>query len=131
MKRVTICFIIFFLVGLWSSAFAIEVIPEMRECMHSHGSKEAYRVVIQKYASPSIANQAMGLLIIKEPYVTKADHEGQKICYTVAGIATETVTEAPVDFVQTYRVCWEKSRIVFFSPLGTKRVTPEPVSFRK
>jgi len=131
MKRVAICFITFFIFGLYSHAFAIDVIPEMKECMHSHGSQEGYRAVIQKYADQTIVNQAMGLLIIKEPYITSAKKEGQKTCYTVEGVTVATVTEVPNDSVQTYKVCWENSRIIFFSPLGAKRVTPEPISLRK
>ena len=124
MKRTTICFIIYFIFGMWGHVFAMEVIPEMRECMRSHGSQKEYRAVIQKYADPIIVNKAMGLLIIKEPYITKADREGQKICYTVEGVTVETSTEIPSDIVQTYRVCWENRRIVSFSPEGAKKGIP-------
>jgi hypothetical protein len=121
MKRTTICFIIYLLFGMWGHAFAMEVIPEMRECMRSHGSQKEYKSVIQKYADPAIVNQAMGLLIIKEPYITNADREGQKICYTVEGVTVETATEIPRDIVQTYKACWENRRIVSFTPLGAKK----------
>ena len=131
MKKITVCIVTLFLFGIWGHAFAMDIIPQMKECMRSHGSQEQYRPVIQKYADPAIANDAMGLLIVKEPYITRADKEGQAICYTVAGVAVATVTEAPYDVVQTYGVCWEHGRIVSFSPLGAERVTPEPLSFER
>jgi hypothetical protein len=53
------------------------VIPEMKECMRSHTTPTEYEAVIKKYADPGIIRQAMGLLVLKEPYVVKTEKKVQ------------------------------------------------------
>lgn len=98
---------------------ADEVIPQMRECMKAHGSQQEYLAALKKYCDPGIIQQAMGLLVIKNPYVVKTDKEGEAVCYTVEGTTVETSSEIPADMTQTYRVCWGNGRVIslqFFGP---------------
>jgi len=96
------------------------VIPEMQECMQSHGSQEQYAAVLKKYCDPGIMRQAMGLLVIKKPYVIRTEQNGPMVCYTVEGTAVETSSELPADTTQTYNVCWESGRIVSLEFYGAK-----------
>lgn len=96
------------------------VIPEMRECMQSHGSPEQYEAVLKKYCDPGIIRRAMGLLVIKNPYVIKSEPRGNGICYTVEGRTVETSSEIPSDVIQTYNVCWEGGRVVSLEFYGAK-----------
>jgi hypothetical protein len=111
----------------WATA---GVIPEMEECMRSHTTPEEYAAVLEKYCDAGIIRQAMGLLVIKEPYVLKTEQEGPRVCYTVEGTTIGTSSEMPSDVTQTYKVCWENSRVVsleFFGPKSRvqKEVIPE------
>jgi hypothetical protein len=108
------------LVGLAWANPGPGVIPEMQECMQSHGSQEQYTAVLKKYCDPSIMRQAMGLLVIKKPYVIKTEQKGPMVCYTVEGIVVETSSELPADTTQTYNVCWESGRIVSLEFYGAK-----------
>ena len=56
------------------------VIPEMEECMRSHTTPQEYEAVIKKNADPGIIRQAMGMLVIKEPYVLASEQKGSVIC---------------------------------------------------
>lgn len=96
------------------------VIPEMQECMESHGSQAQYAAVLQKYCDPGLMRQAMGLLVIKKPYVVKTEQKGPAVCYTVEGTAVETSAEFPADTAQTYNVCWESGRIASLEFYGAK-----------
>lgn len=96
------------------------VIPEMQECMQSHGSQAQYAAVLKKYCDPGIMRQAMGLLVIKKPYVIKSEQKGQAVCYTVEGTTEETSSEMPADTTQTYNVCWENGRVVSLEFYGAK-----------
>ena len=96
------------------------VIPEMQECMESHGSQAQYAAVLQKYCDPGLMRQAMGLLVIKKPYVIKTEQRGPAVCYTVEGDTVETSREIPADATQTYNVCWENRRIVSLEFYGVK-----------
>lgn len=101
-----------------------EIIPEMRECMQSHDSKEKYAGVIAKYADPGLIRRAMGLLVIKEPSVIGVERDGAAITYTVQGRTVGTSSEIPADTVQVYRVGWKGGRIIsleFLGPAATKR----------
>jgi hypothetical protein len=101
----------FCIVGFLSSAvFSEEIIPEMKECMRSHDSPEVYQRVLQKYCDPGIIRQAMGLLVIKEPYVMK--------------------TEIPSDVTQTYKVCWVNRRVISLEFLG-RQIEERKKSFLK
>jgi hypothetical protein len=92
----------------------------MQECMESHGSQAQYAAVLQKYCDPGLMRQAMGLLVIKKPYVVKTEQKGPAVCYTVEGTAVETSAEFPADTTQTYNVCWESGRIVSLEFYGAK-----------
>jgi len=94
------------------------IIPEMQECMQSHGSPELYRKVLQKYCGNDIIRRAMSLLVIKDPYVIKTEKVGTAIYYTVQGTTVETSNEIPKDTTQVYRVCWERGRIVSLKFIG-------------
>jgi hypothetical protein len=99
-----------------------EIIPQMRECMRSHTTPQEYEAVIKKYADPGIIRQAMGLLVIKEPYVVKTKKEGSVTTYTVEGITVGTSSEIPADVVQMYRVSWEGGKIISLELMGPKKV---------
>jgi hypothetical protein len=109
-----------FLVGLASANPGPGIIPEMLECMQSHGSQAQYAAVLQKYCDPGIMRQAMGLLVIKKPYVIKTEQKGPMVCYTVEGVTEETSREIPADTTQTYHVCWESRRVVSLEFYGSK-----------
>ena len=96
-----------------------EIIPEMRECMGAHESREKYETVLKKYCDPGIIRQAMALLVIKAPYVIKTQKNDGVITYTVKGRTIGTSSEIPADTTQTYRVSWKGGRVValeFISP---------------
>jgi len=97
------------------------VIPEMEECMRSHTTPQEYAAVIKKYADPSIIRQAMGLLVLKGPYVVKTEKEGPITTYTVEGITVGTSSEIPSDVVQVYKVGWENKKIVSIEFKGLKK----------
>jgi hypothetical protein len=105
--------------GAWANP-GPGIIPEMLECMQSHGSQAQYAAALQKYCDPGIMRQAMGLLVIKKPYVIKAEQNGAMVCYTVEGVTVETSREIPADATQTYNVCWENRRIVSLEFYGAK-----------
>ena len=84
----------------------------MKECMRSHTTPREYEAVIKKYADPGIIRQAMGLLVIKEPYVVKTEKEGSVTTYTVEGITVGTSSEIPADVVQVYKVGWKNGKII-------------------
>ncbi|MFO7707336.1 MAG: hypothetical protein R6V84_04120 [Desulfobacterales bacterium] len=109
----------FFVCTAWAGP-APGIIPEMRECMQSHGSQAQYAAVLQKYCDPGIMRQAMGLLVIKKPYVIKTEQKGPVVCYTVEGTTEGTSSEMPADTTQTYNVCWENGRIVSLEFYGAK-----------
>jgi len=95
------------------------VIPEMQECMRAHTTPQEYAAVLKKYCDPGIIRQAMGLLVIKEPYVLKTEQEGSVICYAVEGTTIGTSSEIPSDVTQVYKVCWDQNRVIsleFFGP---------------
>lgn len=101
-----------------------EIIPEMRECMQSHDSQEKYARVIEKYADPGIIRRAMGLLVIKEPSVTRVERDGPMIMYTVQGRTVGTSSEIPGDTLQAYRVGWKGGRIISLEFLGATTKAP-------
>jgi hypothetical protein len=109
-----------FLAGLAWANPGSGVIPEMRECMESHGSQTQYAAALQKYCDPGILRQAMGLLVIKKPYVIKTEEKGSVVCYTVEGTTEGTSSELPADTTQTYNVCWEKGRVISLEFYGAK-----------
>jgi hypothetical protein len=109
-----------FLAGLAWANPGPGIIPEMLECMQSHGSQAQYAAALQKYCDPGILRQAMGLLVIKKPYVIKAEQNGPMMCYTVEGVTEETSREIPDDSTQTYHVCWESGRVVSLAFYGAK-----------
>jgi hypothetical protein len=103
-----------------SNALAVDdVIPQMRECMAAHSSQQKYLAALQKYCDPGIIRQAMGLLVIKNPYVVQTEKQGGAVCYTVEGTTVETSSEIPADLTQVYKVCWANGRVTsleFFGP---------------
>ncbi len=104
---------------------AAEVIPPMKECMAAHGSPQEYLAVLKKYSDPGIIQQAMGLLVIKNPSVVQTETSGSAVCYTVEGTLVETSREIPSDATQVYKVCWENGKIAsleFFGPKGRPAV---------
>jgi len=118
---------VLFVVITATSVCAVDVIPEMRECMRSHGSQAEYLPVISKYADPGIVRQAMGLLILREPYVTKAEERDGTVCYTVEGITVGTSSELPSDIVQVYEACWKDGRVVGLKFYGAKKTRSDDV----
>jgi len=95
------------------------ILPEMQECMRSHGSQEEFASVLKKYCDSDIIRSAMACLVIKDPHVVETKKEGSVICYTVEGATVETAHEFPSDIVQVYKVCWGKGKVVslqFFGP---------------
>jgi hypothetical protein len=121
MKRIAwIIFLSYFLMGLAWANPGPSIIPEMKECMESHGSQAQYAAVLKKYCDPGIIRQAMGLLVIKKPYVIKTEQKGPMVCYTVEGTTEETSHEMPADTTQTYNVCWESGRVVSLEFYGPK-----------
>jgi hypothetical protein len=126
MKTLRYIFVLLIILGSAKWAFS-GVIPEMEECMRAHTTPKAYEAVIKKYADPGIIRQAMGLLVIKEPYVLKAEQEGSQICYLVEGITVGTSSEIPADVTQVYRVCWDHGRIVLLEFFGPKSRIHEDV----
>jgi len=107
----------FFLVGFDQE----NVIPEMRECMQSHGSQHEYTKALEKYCDPGIIRRAMGLLVIKNPYVIDTQVVGDVTCYTVEGTTIGTSSEIPSDITQTYKVCWENKKVVSLEFYGPKK----------
>ena len=67
--------------------------------MRSHTTPKEYTAVLIKYCDPGIIRQAMGLLVIKEPYVLKTEQEGSLMCYTVEGTTVGTSSEIPSDVI--------------------------------
>ena len=119
MKTVLACMtMLLTLTGLVSAGPS--VIPEMLECMQAHGSQEQYRTVLEKYCDPGIIRKAMGLLVIKDPYVLKADQTGDTVCYLVEGTTVGTSSEIPSDITQTYKVCWQQGRVKSLEFFGAK-----------
>ena len=74
--------------------------------------------MLEKYSDPGIIRRAMGLLVIKEPSVTRVERDGPVITYTVQGRTVGTSTEIPADTVQVYRVGWKGGRIISLEFLG-------------
>ena len=103
------------------------VIPEMEECMRSHTTPQEYEAVIEKYADPGIIRQAMGLLVIKEPYVLETEQKGSVICYTVEGTTVGTSSEIPSDVTQVYKACWDHGRIISLEFFGPKSRIPDEI----
>ena len=121
MKRIgLVTFLSCFLISLAWANPEPGIISEMQECMQSHGSQAQYAAVLQKYCDPGIMRQAMGLLVIKKPYVIKTEQKGPMVCYTVEGVTEETSREIPADAAQTYNVCWENRRVVSLEFYGAK-----------
>jgi len=121
MRRIVwILFFSYFLMGLAWASPGTGIIPEMKECMESHGSQAQYAAVLQKYCDPGIIRQAMGLLVIRKPYVIKTEQKGPMVCYTVEGTMEETSQEMPADTTQTYNVCWKSGRVVSLEFYGSK-----------
>ena len=118
MKGLRLLIVLLMILG--SAGWAVSgVIPEMKECMRSHTTPQEYEAVLKKYCDPGIIRQAMGLLVIKEPYVLKTEQEGSVICYTVEGTTIGTSSEIPSDVTQVYKVCWDQKRVIsleFFGP---------------
>ena len=114
------------LVGLAWANPGPGVIPEMQECMQSHGSQEQYTAVLKKYCDPGIIRQAMGLLVIKDPYVVKTEKRGPVITYTVEGRTVGTSSEIPSDVLQVYQVRWKNARMVSLEFLGPKKAMGKP-----
>jgi hypothetical protein len=118
----TVSFLITILLVLSAGGQAVcKIIPEMEECMRSHTTPEEYEAVIKKYADPGIIRQAMGLLVIRNPYVLETEQKGSAVCYTVEGITVGTASEIPSDIVQVYKACWRDGRIVSLEFYGPKR----------
>ncbi len=65
--------------------------------------------------------KAMGLLVIKTPYVVKTEKKGPVITYTVEGRTVETSSELPADTLQRYTVSWKNGRVVALNFLGPKK----------
>jgi hypothetical protein len=103
-----------------------EIIPQMRECLRSHGSQKEYEAVLKKYCDPGIMRKAMGLLVIKAPYVVKTEKKGSTITYIVEGQTIDTSSEIPADTVQKYRVSWKNGRMIAIDFLGSKKPTTPP-----
>ncbi|OPY08577.1 MAG: hypothetical protein A4E68_01165 [Syntrophaceae bacterium PtaB.Bin095] len=113
MKRVMFMAIMgYCLAGLAWAGPVTGIIPEMQECMQSHSTPAEYEAVLKKYSDPGLIRRAMGLLVIKKPYVVKTEQKGEMVCYTVEGTTVETSYELPADTTQTYNVCWKNRRIV-------------------
>jgi len=77
--------------------------------------------VLKKYCDPGIMRKAMGLLVIKTPYVVKTEKKGPVITYTVEGRTVETSSELPADTLQRYTVSWKNGRVVALNFLGPKK----------
>ncbi len=121
MKRIFYIMVVScFLSGLAWANPGPGVIPEMQECLQSHGSQAQYAAVLHKFCDPGIMRQAMGLLVIKKPYVIKTEQKNAGVCYTVEGTTVGTSSEIPAETTQTYNVCWEKGRIVSLEFFGAK-----------
>ena len=113
--------VLVFIVVLGTAGWAVGgVIPEMEECMRAHTTPQEYGAVIKKYADPGVIRQAMGLLVIRDPYVLETEQEGSVICYTVEGTTIGTASEIPSDITQVYKACWEHGRIISLEFFGTK-----------
>jgi hypothetical protein len=97
------------------------ILPEMEECMRSHTTSQEYEAVIKKYAEPGIIRQALGLLVVKEPYVVKTEKEDPVITYTVEGMTVRTSSEIPSDVLQVYKVSWKNGKIISIEFKGSKK----------
>lgn len=119
MRRIVLCALSMWLAAgvAWAGP---DVIPEMQECMRSHGSRQQYEAVLKKYSDPGLMRRAMGLLVIKDPRVVRTDERGPAVCYTVEGTTVETSREFPSDALQTYYVCWQNRKIVSLEFYGAK-----------
>jgi len=89
-----------------------KLLPEMQECLQSHGSKDQYAAVLKKYCNPEIIHQAIGLLVVKDPQVVRTMHSGKTVCYLVEGSISDAATETAGETIQNYSVCWENGRVV-------------------
>jgi hypothetical protein len=98
----------------------------MRECMRAHGSPAEYEAALEKYCDPGIIRQAMGLLVIKDPYVVKTETKGPVVTYTVEGRTVGTSSEIPSDVVQVYRVSWRNAKVVSLEFMGPKKALGKP-----
>lgn len=130
MKRIVLMIVLGFFLAEPAFADSAEdkgIIPEMRECMEAHVSQEAYSKVITKYCGQGIVCQAMGLLLIKNPYVIKTEKKDSMICYTVEGTVEETSSEIPTHTTQVYEACWENGRLVSLEFFGPKSPVREEI----
>jgi len=87
------------------------VLPEMQECLQSHGSQEQYAAVLEKYCRVDLIGKAMGLLVVKDPQVVRVEHSGKAVCYLVEGSIVDASTLTSDEALQDYSVCWENGRV--------------------
>jgi hypothetical protein len=87
------------------------VLPEMQECLQSHGSQEQYAAVLEKYCRVDLIGKAMGLLVVKDPQVVRVEHSGKAVCYLVEGSIADISVLPLNETVEVYSVCWQDGRI--------------------
>lgn len=97
-----------------------------RRFVRAHGSPAEYEAALKKYCDPGIIRQAMGLLVIKDPYVVKTETKGPVVTYTVEGRTVGTSSEIPSDVVQVYRVSWRNAKVVSLEFMGPKKALGKP-----
>ncbi len=107
------------------SGCGVSVIPEMTECMQAHGSLDAYRAVIQKYASPEMQKTISVCCTLANARVIASEKKDGIIYYWEEGMIHEAAYILPSETMQVIKVGWKDKQIVYFEILGPMKMYEE------
>ena len=99
-----------------------DVIPEMKECMQAHGSLEAYREVIKKYASPEMQENLSVCCTLVDYRIIASETKDGILYYWEEGRIHESSYELPSEIMQVIKVGWKDKKIVYFEILGPMKM---------
>lgn len=94
------------------------IIPEMKECMDAHGSRDKYNEVIRKYAAPELLQNITVCCALEKSRIIHSEKTGDIIYYWEEGKLPETCFEIPSDVIQIVKVGWKDKKIVYLEFLG-------------
>jgi hypothetical protein len=94
------------------------IIPEMKECMDAHGSRDKYIEVIKKYAAPSLQQSIIVCCALEKSRIIHSEKAGDILFYWEEGRLPESCFEIPSDAVQIVKVGWKDKKIVYIEFLG-------------
>ena len=90
------------------------VTPEMKECMQAHGSLEAYRAVIQKYASPEMQKNLSVCCTLADARIIATEKKDGVLYYWEEGMIHEAAYIVPSETMQVIKVGWKDKKIVYY-----------------